>query len=409
MKRHGKISVEHALAQLLSPAVQPRQTVMRSPLKALHHVSATDIATAIAQPPFNRSPLDGFALRHSDTAGAAKTTPVTLRIVETVYAGEAPVHELRPGDAARIMTGAPLPVGATCVVRQEDVEYNAEYVTLFGEMREYQNFCHQGEDVTIGNVVLARGTRITSAIAGVLAGQGIASLPVYPRPRIGILSTGRELARAGNPLVPGKIYDSNETMLAARIVEIGAEPVLPGTAEDTPSALAACVVGLLAGCDMAVTTGGVSVGEHDYLPAVAEHLDARCLFRGVAMKPGGWVSAWLVEEKPLLCLSGNPFAAAATFELFAVPLCRHLAGEADPMPERVGGVLHQPFGKASPGRRFLRAKIKGNEISLPGGKHSSGSLSSFMDCNCLVDIPEGTPALPEGSVVEAVLCYQGGR
>ena len=244
---------------------------------------------------------------------------------------------------------------------------------------------------------------LTPAHLGVLSGQGNRSVDVYARPRVGVLSAGDELAAPGTPLTPGKIYNSNQFYLSARLEQLGMEPVISEVHGDDPQALSAAVTALLAECSAVVTTGGVSVGQKDYMPAVCQRLSAALLFHGVAVKPGSPMLAMAVAGKPVVCLSGNPFAAVATLEAVARPMLLRLAGRRDGALPRSSGVLTSPFRKASSGRRLVRAMISSGQVSLPAGGQVSGVLSSWMGCNCLIDIPAGSPALPAGTEVEVIL------
>lgn len=397
-----RISLEEAVRRLVE-ALRPSGNWEEIPLEAaLGRVTAWDLEARIDQPPFDRSPLDGYALRHEDTCGASAEHPVRLRVAGCSYAGDPPAAMLRPGEAVRLMTGSPIPPGADCVIRQEDTRAEDGMVAVFDSLERHQNYCFRGEDVHRGALLLPRGTRLDPPAIGVLAGQGMTAVAVTARLPVGILSTGSELAPAGGPLGPGKIYDSNAAMLAARITQAGASPQLGAGTADDPALLAAGIAALLERCPLVVTTGGVSVGAHDYLPEVARILRAEILFHGLQMKPGSPAMACRVGGGLLLALSGNPFAAAAGFELMGMPLLRHLMGQRTILARRVRGRLAEGFPKASRGRRFVRAHFTGETFHLPEG-HSSGMLASMVGCNCLVDIPAGSPALMPGSRAEAVM------
>jgi len=399
----NQISVEHGQQLLLEHAAPPSEIEQLPVSEALGRVLWEPAKARIDQPPFNRSPLDGYALRHSDVQAASRAHPAVLSVCRAIYAGDPPGPPLSPGTAARIMTGAPIPEGATCVIRQEATAEQDGVVQVFTSLSEHENFCFQGEDVKRGTMLIPAGQRLGAAHIGVLAGQGYNSVRVYRRPRVYILSTGSELAVPGSSLSPGKIYESNRAALSARSTELGAQ-VLPGASVvDDPERIAASLSGILPACDLLVTTGGVSVGERDYLPEVASRIGSSVLFKGVAAKPGGPVMALTLSGKLLLCLSGNPFAAWTTFELLAVPVIRRLAGEREVIPRRVRGVLDSPFPKASSGRRFVRARIEGGTVFVAAGGHGSGMLSGLVGCNCLLDIPAGSGALAAGDPVEALL------
>lgn len=400
---HTYCSLEEAVSLLLDQ-FSPLTPMEEIPLaQALNRVSSGNITAAVDHPPFDRSPLDGYAARSEDLAGASTSSPAVLQVCQRIYAGQTPSGPVLPGTCARIMTGAPIPPGADCVIRQEDTDYGEEQVRIFVSSAPHRNICDRGEDLRKGTPILARGTVLTPAHLGVLAGQGMDHVSVFSPLKVGVLATGDELVLPGAPLPPGKIYNSNGAYLSARLCELGMCPTTGARGSDRLEVLAASLESLLDQCGAVLSTGGVSVGEKDLMPAALEALGARILFHGVAVKPGSPVLAAVVRDKPVLCLSGNPFAAAATFEVIARPLLCRLAGWSNPMPRRVTGVLADTFPKASPGRRLVRARLEGSAVSLPSGEHVSGALSALIGCNCLIDIPAGSPPLKAHTPVEVVL------
>jgi molybdopterin molybdotransferase len=396
------ISLEEALDRLLCRPAPPKRAETLPLAECLGRICGETLGANFDQPPFDRSPLDGFAVRHGDIAAAARDRPVFLRVSQAIYAGT-PGLPLGPGEAARIMTGAPIPPGATAVVRLEDSDNGKDRVGIFVSLREYENYCFSGEDLRKGREIISAGSPLNAAALSVLASQGFREIPVTRRPRAGILSTGSELLPAGAPLEPGKIYDSNRVFLEARIRELGGEPVSGLNAADDPEQIAGVLEELLSGCDMVFTTGGVSVGDHDYLPSAGKRIGAELLFRRVQMKPGGWVTAMEKDGKLLLCLSGNPFAAICGFELLGAPLLCRAAGLASFLPRRVQALLADPWPRPSPARRFLSGRLEGGRLFLSKTGYASGSLASLIGCNCLVDIPPQSPPLPVGAPVEAAL------
>lgn len=397
------ISVERAQQLLIEKAVVPEAFENLPLLEALGRVAYHTIEAVTDQPPFDRSPLDGYAINHKDITHAAKDTPVTLHITETIYCGDYPTAALSAGQAARIMTGAPLPDGATCVIRQEDTIEEDGTVQILMPLKEYENYCFKGEDVSKGASVITRGERCQAAHIGVLAGQGYEKIPVYRKPRISILSTGSELLDPREPLSPGKIYDSNRQTLAARSLELGACVVTSTKVADEAEKIAAMIEKMQPDCDLLITTGGVSVGEKDYMPLVGELLECEMIYRGVNSKPGGAVIAFYKNGKVILSLTGNPFASYAMFEVLATPFIRKLAGESRVLSKRVQAVAVTEFHKVSKGRRLVRAKIEGGNVFFADSGHSSGSLGSLIDCNCMVDIPPGNKGVKKGDMVEVIL------
>ena len=395
---------------LEAAALLPRPQAETLPLEeAWGRIAAQDLCARMDQPPFDRSPLDGYALHSGDLAGASRETPVTLPVVMKLYAGDAPAAALPVGCAARIMTGAPLPEGADCVLMQEQTDGGEETVQLYAAVKPLQNVVFRGEDVAAGAVIAPAGTVLTPAHLGVLAGQGYTEVSVFRPLTVGVLATGSELLTPGAPWAPGKIYDANGAQSAARLRQLGFV-VERRQSSDDPETIACQIRELLARCDAVITSGGVSVGQKDYLPLVLEQLGAKLLVEGVAQKPGSPMLAALLEGKLVFCLSGNPFAAAATLEQYAIPALLRAAGrrEESCIPARTVCTLTNGFSKPSKGNRYLRATACGGKVTLPGAgnaeAHSSGALSAMMGCNCLVEIPAGSGPVEPGMEVE-VLCF----
>ena len=365
-------------AAALLPSPSPETIPLEA---ACGRIAAADLCARMDQPPFDRSPLDGYALHSADTAGASRETPVTLPVVMKLYAGDAPAAALPAGCAARIMTGAPLPEGADCVLMQELTDSGEETVQLYAAVKPLQNVVFRGEDVAADAVIAPAGTVLSPAHLGVLAGQGYAEVTVCRPLTVGILSTGSELLAPGSPWAPGKIYDANGTQNAARLRQLGFA-VERQQCSDDPE----------------VITGKM------------QELGAQLLVEGVAQKPGSPMLAAALGGKLVFCLSGNPFAAAATLEQYAIPALLRAAGrrEESCIPARTVCTLTNGFSKPSKGNRYLRATACGGKVTLPGAgnteAHSSGALSAMMGCNCLVEIPAGSGPVEPGTEVE-VLCF----
>lgn len=276
-------------------------------------------------------------------------------------------------------------------------------VSIRRSLRRNENIIHRGTDYRAGTMLLSARTVLDAAALGLLASAGICEISVRRRPRVCVLSTGDEVSSPHvHPLAPGKIYDANLTLLTARLAELGIPVVEARWAADRPAAAAGAMRELLECCDLLITTGGVSVGDRDILHEALPLLGAERVFWRVKMKPGTPALFARYGSKPVLCLSGNPFAAAATFEMLARPLLAALAGEPRLLPQRSSAVLDTPFSKASPGRRFVRGWYGAGHMTLPD-EHSSGVLSSLVGCNCLADIPAGSGPLERGKVVDILL------
>lgn len=397
-----RIELEEARA-LLAESVRPLGVEQVSRQEALGRTLAEDVTAPLDQPPFDRSPLDGYALRSADLTGASPEHPVSLRVVETVYAGGVPSRALGPGEAIRIMTGAMLPRGCDCVLQHERTDNGLEQVQIYAALSPHDNYCDRGEDYRTGEVLLPAGTVADAAAVGVLASAGLSSVPVRRRPVVRVLSTGDEVVSPDlHPLPAGKIYGSNQELLTARLRELGVSDVKGLLIGDDPREVADTMAQLLGECDLLITTGGVSAGDKDIFHEALPLLGAERVFWKVNLKPGTPAMYSLWQEQPILSLSGNPFAAAATFELLARPLLAALTGESRFSLRSRTAVVEGSFPKASPGRRFLRGFYQEGRVSLTG-KNDSGMLASLVGCNCLVDLPAGSPPVQEGQTVTVLL------
>lgn len=383
------------LAPLGEEAVPLRQAVGRT--------LAAGVAAPMDQPPFDRSPLDGYALRAADTAGASEACPVSLEVVDTLYAGDVARIAVGPGQAARIMTGAMLPPGCDCVLRQEDTDQGSPVVQIRRSLKRHDNYCFQGEDYAAGTPLLSAGARLDAAAIGVLASAGLDRIPVRRRPSVCILSTGDEVVAPGtHPLPPGKIYASNGDLLLARLAELGIGHTSYALVPDDPMAVADAIARASEQFDLVITTGGVSVGAKDILHDALPAAGCEVIFWKIMVKPGTPVMYARRKGTPVLSLSGNPFAATVNFELLGRPVLAALSGEPHLLPRPLSAVLDSAFDKSSGIRRFLRGRYEAGHVTLPQG-HSSGQLASLIGCNCLVDVPARSGPLVPGSQVGVLL------
>lgn len=400
------VSLEQAL-QLMDEQIQTITETEHVPvLEALGRVLAEDVKAVFDNPPFDRSPIDGYACRSADIAGASRDNPVYLQVVEEVCAGQCPHSKVTSGQAVRIMTGAPIPEGCDCCVYQEYTDYGEEQVAVYEPAGPWGNYCYRGEDFKKGTLMMAQGTKLGYVEAGILASMGETEVLVLRQPKIALLTTGDEVMSPGERLLPGKIYDSNQTLLIARMQELGIHPVLAEAVRDDADAVADAIQRAAKEADMVLTTGGVSVGKKDMVHQALSLLNARRIFWRVQLKPGMPTVFSVYEGTPVISLSGNPFGAAANFELLIRPALAKLTGDQTWIPLRTSGVMADIFPKTSMGRRFIRAIWKNGKVYLPEGLHDSGILASMKGCNCLVDIPPGTAALHVGDLVEVVFIQQ---
>lgn len=400
-----KASLEEAQRLLLEQAVTVGEC--RVPLAAAAgKVLSQNVFAPMKLPPFDRSPLDGYAMRAIDIRQASVAKPVALRVVEEVRAGFVASQIVESGCAVKIMTGAPIPAGADVVIPFEEVEYSADVVCIEEAYASGSNIVYAGEDVAEGELVARTGTVVTPALLGLLAALGVEPIPVYKSINVALLSTGDELVEPPHPLEPGEIYNSNLHSLRAYCQMLGAKTVVLNTASDEEEAITERLQEALSQADLVVTTGGVSVGDYDLLPVALKRLGAKVLFQGLAMKPGSPAMAAVFQGKPILALSGNPAAALIVFELLGMPLLKQMLGRKIVLPQRFSATLADDFSKSSSQRRFVRVCLEQQGTQMYAklvGSQSNGALQSMAACNALLDVPEGSGPLPAGCVLEAVL------
>jgi molybdopterin molybdotransferase len=387
-------------------------------------VLGEDVTVTVALPPFENSSMDGYAVRTADTEGATGDHPAVLTVIGDVAAGSGDLPAVGPGEAARIMTGAPLPPGAEAVVPVEWTDGGtgggavdgmraaaADPMGAAGEVRIHrpvgqgEHVRAKGSDVTPGELALAAGTVLGPPQIALLAAVGRATVRVRPRPRVVVMSTGSELVPPGEELGPGRIHDSNSFMLAAAAQDAGAVPHRVGAVPDDAETLRATLADQLERADLVVTTGGASVGAYDVVKEALS--DAGVDFRKLAMQPGKPQGFGRVGAKgtPLLALPGNPVSAYVSFELFVRPAIRTLMG-AEPVHRRSvralceGGIASSPKGR----RQFLRGRYEaGSGTVVPVGGAGSHLIKALAHANALIVVPEDTVSVEPGSEVEVVL------
>lgn len=397
------IKLEEAVALLCSCSQCIEDTERVSLMEGVGRILAADVSAPMDQPPFARSPLDGYAIRAADSAGAAPSSPVCLEVTGEVCAGHVFEGSVHAGQAVRIMTGAPIPQGADTVIKQEHTDYGEQRVQIYESLMPYGNYCACGEDYHKGDVLLKKGTVLDSASIGTMAGAGMDSIQVYRRPRVGLISTGDEVIAPGMEWQAGKIYDSNLYLIGARLRELGIMPVWMIHCGDQPDQMAALIRERAGAVDLIITTGGVSVGKKDIMHEVVRLLPAKKLFWKVAVKPGAPVLGAVYRDVPVICLSGNPFGAASNFELLVRPVLAAMTGNSRYAGKRMKAVFDGEFLKAGPIRRFLRGYYENGHVRIPEEKHASGILSSLVGCNCMIDIEPDRQGLHQGDMVNVLL------
>ena len=397
-------SADDALERILAsvPALPAVETPL---LDALGLVLAEDVAADLDVPPFRNSAMDGYAVRGDDVASA----PVELRVVGEIAAGEFPVRGVGPGEAMRIMTGAPMPDGADTVVRVEDTDNASDVVTIVAATPKGISTRQAGEDLKKGERILDAGTVLRAAEIGLLASVGRARVLVRKRPRVAVFSTGDEIVDLDAPIERGQIRDSNRYTLASAIRASGAEPWVRGIVPDSPDALRTALREVIA-ADAIVTSGGVSVGDHDHLKPVLAELGKIDIW-AIAIRPGRPLAFGEISDGdrrvPIFGLPGNTVSALVTFEMFVRPALLRMQGRANVARPRVKARLLEPVDKPD----FLRVFARGIHEPLTGtvrltGPQGSGILRSMSLANCLIDLPVGPSRIENGELVDVILTDQ---
>lgn len=375
--------------------IQSQQSL---PLRqALGRVLAEDIVSSVDVPPYTNSAMDGYALVHDDLT----TDPTTLRCVGSAFAGQPFTGRINPGDCVRIMTGAILPAGCDTVIMQEEAEVNDQQISFHGQHQPGQNVRLAGEDIHYGQTVLCQGRRINAADLGLLASLGIGEIRVFRKLRVAFFSTGDELKSLGETLNPGDIYDSNRYTLFAMLRQAGAEVLDMGVVKDNPDALRAALQSAASNADLVITSGGVSVGEADYIKALLAEL-GQINFWKIAMKPGRPLAFGHIGKTPFFGLPGNPVSVMVTFYQFVLPALQKMAGEDGSASLLLPAIAAAPIRKR-PGRfefqRGVMATVDGKLSVRMTGEQGSGILSSMSQANCFILLDEDCDGIAAGDSV----------
>ncbi len=391
------VPYEDALARVLEQI-----TSLPASLMALRDARGLAIAESIVAehdvPGFDNSAMDGYAIVASDTEGASHASPAVLRLIEDLPAGTAPTQTVAPGTASKIMTGAPIPPGADAVVPWEDTEPRGGEVAVLTPVPARKHVRPRGEDVKSGQEIIPAGTVLRPVHLGVIASLGRTHVHAIPHPRVAVLSTGDEIVAPGGSLAPGQVYDANATLIAAMCEAAGATVTLVGSVGDDPREVARWLEDAAGMADLIVTSGGASVGEHDWLRDVLERYGQLSLWR-VAIKPGKPIAIGRVEGRPVLALPGNPGSAFVGVHVFVAAAIRMLGGR-DPAPPSVRAVLSEDV-KGSPSRTlFCRVRLAGNR-AVPLPAQSSVVLSNIIPTEGFAIVPPG--GLPAGAEVRVEL------
>ncbi|OBI12901.1 molybdopterin molybdenumtransferase [Mycobacterium sp. E2327] len=388
--------------RVVAEMIRARPAVAVGLAEAQGLVLADDVVASLALPVFDNSAMDGYAVRAEDVAGATPEQPVVLEVAEDIPAGRIDELVLQPKTAHRIMTGAPLPAGATAVVPVEDTDGGVQAVAIRAPRPEGAHIRRAGEDVAPGTTVLRRGQVVTPAVLGLASALGMAELKVVPRQRVLVMSTGSELVAPGAPLRPGQIYESNSIMLAGAVREAGAEVIAVATAEDDVAQFSSILDRYAGDCDLIITSGGVSAGAYEVVKdAFGRDGDQGVEFVKVAMQPGMPQGIGRVAGTTIVTLPGNPVSALVSFEVFIRPALRRAMGLPDPERPHRPAVLAESLTSPRGKRQFRRAILDPEAGTVTSyGPPASHHLRWLASANGLLDIPEDVVEVSAGTELQ---------
>ncbi|MCI0763789.1 gephyrin-like molybdotransferase Glp [Bacillus sp. TL12] len=409
LEKRVPIPVAEAVEKVMKYARQGEiETV--SITESYGRILGEDVVADHDVPHFDRSPYDGFAIRAEDTKDASQDHPIEFEVVGEIGAGSVFIDEVKAFEAVRIMTGAAIPKGCDAVVMlelTEGFEHNGKtYMKLKRSFKTGDNVSFKGEDVKQNQILVKKGTKVNPGVAALLATFGYSSVKVMKQPVVGIVTTGSELLEVHEPLQPGKIRNSNSYMIAAQIARAGGIVKYYGQLADDLENCYEAVKAAMNEVDILITTGGVSVGDYDYLPAIYEKLHANVLFNKIAMRPGSVTTVAEVNGKLLFGLSGNPSACYVGFELLVHPVVQTFLHVKEPHAYRADAILKKDFLKANPFTRFVRGKVEfvnGQLQVMPVGLDKSSAISSLADSNAFIVLPGGTRGFEAGMTVSVLL------
>ncbi|MBI5193110.1 MAG: molybdopterin molybdotransferase MoeA [Nitrospirae bacterium] len=372
---------------------------------SLGRVLGEDVYSNLFLPPWNNSAMDGYAVRWENVKNAAKENPAKLNVVGDIRAGLLPDKPVGDEEAIRIMTGAPVPEGADTVIRVEDTKTEDKIVSIFKASRQGENIRKRGENVKKGDLVLTKGTSIGPGQLGSMAMVGKPVVTVYRRPVVTVMSTGDELADFDEALTENKIPNSNSYAVASQVLEAGATPHVLGIARDNKESLREKIGQGLSG-DMMIVSGGVSVGDYDFVKDILKEYGIDMKFWTVGIKPGHPIAFGLVGDKPIFGLPGNPVSTMVTFEVFARPALQKMCGHTNLFRPVVDAIAEDEFSDR-PGRtHYVRSLIRYNDGKYyvkSTGSQGSGILMSMAYANCFIILPADKEKVLAGETVKVQL------
>lgn len=409
------ILIGEAIEKIMSNV--PNGDVERIPLiEASGRYLAEDLIAKQDVPAFDRSLYDGYAIKSVDTLEATKEKAVEFEVVGYIGAGSVFFDEVKAHQAVRIMTGAEMPKCCDAVVMLEHVEEIQKegkyYIAINKPIHVNERVFKKGQEIEAGTQIVKKGARINAGIMGLLATFGYSEVLVGVKPKVGVLATGSELLEVNEPLAPGKIRNSNSYMLMAQIEKVGADPIYLGKLEDDLEKSYIAILKAIQDVDVLITTGGVSVGDFDYLPEIYERLQAQVLFNKIAMRPGSVTTVAKLGSRFLFGLSGNPSASFIGFELFVRPVLKTLLGNEQPYLISHKANLTEDFPVPNSFTQLIRIKVKveGTNIFVSSnGLNLSSSITSLVGADALAVLPPSDKGYKKGSVVDILLLSDEGR
>ncbi|MCU5377316.1 molybdopterin molybdotransferase MoeA [Bacillus cereus] len=409
LEKRIPIPVAEAVARVMEYAYQGEIEKV-SLIESYGRTLGEDVTADYDVPHFDRSPYDGFAIRAEDTKEASSSNHILFEVIGEIGAGFVFTEEVKAFQAVRIMTGAAIPKGCNAVVMLELTEGFEEkektYMKLKRSFAAGDNISFKGEDVKQNTILVKKGTVINPGVVALLSTFGYSTVHVVKQPVIGIVTTGSELLEVHEQLKPGKIRNSNSYMIAAQVERVGGVVQYYGQFADDFETCYNTVKKAIKEVDILITTGGVSVGDYDYLPAIYERLQANVLFNKIAMRPGSVTTVAELEGKLLFGLSGNPSACYVGCELYVRPVIGTYLHRKNPHVYRAEAILQKDFPKANPFTRFVRGRVEivdGQLQVTPVGLDKSSAISSLADANACIVLPGGTRGFEAGITVSVLL------
>lgn len=406
---------EAIILDLVQPLDGKRHVEDVTLLTAIERILAAPVVSELNFPHWDNSAMDGYAVRYEDVKHSSAEAPVVLKIVEEISAGRSPKRQLKSGQAARIFTGAVMPSGADTVVMQEQTRREGDRVFILAAPKPKDFVRHGASFYQAGTPLMSPGIMIQPSELAVLAAAQCTQVKVYRRPRVAILSTGDELVKPDQPLQLGQIVDSNQYALVALVAQTGAEPFNLGIFPDKPATLKSAISQAIATADVVLSSGGVSVGDYDYVEQILAELGAKIHIRAVAVKPGKpltfatFAATSATNHKPVLYfgLPGNPVSALVSFWRFVQPALRKLSGLAYNWgPMFVNAIAQQNLHADGKRETYLWGQLHlvdgKHEFHLARGSHSSGNLIGLVQTNGLAVIPIGDTLISKGSQVQVL-------